>query len=100
MVLPRRLRELAGVSEGTLMKIDVLKGPRIVLTPQVTVDRPPAKRPPKNRKQVLDELMVAFAELQKDAMEKGLDKMTMSEINRAVAWARRDLKKNPKRPAK
>ena len=34
------------------------------------------------------------------AKEKGIDKMPMSEINRAVAAARRDLKKNGKRPVK
>ena len=37
-------------------------------------------------------------ELRQEAKEKGIDKMSKREINAAVAWARRDLKKNP--PAK
>jgi hypothetical protein len=40
------------------------------------------------------------AELRQEAKEKGIDKMPMSEINRAVAAARRDLKKTSKRPIK
>jgi hypothetical protein len=40
------------------------------------------------------------AEIRQEAKEKGLDTMTMKEINRAVASARRDLRKTGKRPAK
>ncbi len=32
-------------------------------------------------------------EIRQEAKEKGLDKMSVAEINRAVAKARRDLKK-------
>ena len=56
--------------------------------------------PRKDRKQVLRELGQAVSELRQEAKQKGLDKMPMSEINRAVAAARRDLKKTSKRPAK
>jgi hypothetical protein len=38
------------------------------------------------------------AELRKEATEKGLDAMPKKEINRAVAAARRDLRKISKRP--
>jgi AbrB family looped-hinge helix DNA binding protein len=92
MVIPRSLREEAGVSEGTLMKVSVVRGGRFLLTPQVAVNRNGAPRR-QNRKQVLRELAIAVAELRQDAKEKGLDKMPMSEINRAVAAMRRDLKK-------
>jgi AbrB family looped-hinge helix DNA binding protein len=92
MVIPRSLREEAGISEGTLMKVVVDRGGRLVLTPQVAVDRNGAGGR-KNRKQVFQELAVALAELRQDAKDKGLDKMPMSEINRAVAAMRRDMKK-------
>jgi hypothetical protein len=92
MVIPRSLREEAGISEGTLMKVSVGRGGRLVLIPQVAVDRNGAPRR-KNRQQVLRELAIAVAELRQDAKEKGLDKMPMSEINRAVAAMRKDLKK-------
>jgi hypothetical protein len=55
---------------------------------------------PKNRKALFKELAVAVAELRQDAKEKGIDKMSRREINAAVAWARRDLKKTGKRPAR
>jgi AbrB family looped-hinge helix DNA binding protein len=100
MVIPRSLREEVGVSEGTLMKVSVVEGRRFLLTPQFTIDRSIVTAPRKNRKEVLKDLAAAVAELRLDAKEKGLDKMPMSEINRAVAKARRDLKKTSKQPAK
>lgn len=100
MVIPRNLRDEAGVSEGTLMKVAVVKGGQFLVTPQVTIDRSVIAGGRKDRKQLLRELAAAVAELRQDAKEKGIDKMPMSEINRAVAAARRDLKKTNKRPAK
>ena len=101
MVIPRSLRDQVGVTEGTLMKVSVVKGGQFLLTPQVAVDRSIVTARPKNRKALLKELAVAVAELRQDAKEKGIDKMPMSEINRAVAAARRDLKKTSKhRPTK
>jgi antitoxin component of MazEF toxin-antitoxin module len=101
MVIPRALREEAGVSEGTLMKVAVVKGGQFLLTPQVTVDRPVVGgHQRKSRKQILRELAQVVAELRQEAREKGIDKMTKREINAAVAAARRDLWKSDKRPAK
>jgi bifunctional DNA-binding transcriptional regulator/antitoxin component of YhaV-PrlF toxin-antitoxin module len=98
MVLPRRLREMTGVAEGTLLKVDVLKGPRFLVTPQFTIDRPLVEG--KNRKAVFRELAQVVAELRQEAKEKGIDKMSKAQINAAVAAARRDLKKTGKRSAK
>ena len=100
MVIPRALREQVGVSEGTLMKVTVVEGGQFLLTPQLTINRAIVTARPKNRKALLKELAVAVAELRQDAKEKGIDKMPMSEIDRAVAAARRDLKKTSKRPTK
>ncbi len=100
MVLPRRLRELAGVTEGTRLKIEVLEGPRFLMTPQLTIDRARVEDPRKNRKQILRDLAAAVTKLRQDAKEKGIDKTPMSEINRAVAGARRALQKSGKRPVK
>lgn len=99
MVLPRRLREMTGVAEGTLMRVDVLEGPRFLVTPQFTMDRAIITNP-KNRKQLLQQLARTVAEIRQEAKEKGVDKMSKREINAAVAAARRDLKKPSKRPAK
>jgi AbrB family looped-hinge helix DNA binding protein len=92
MVIPRSIREEAGISEGTLMKVSVGRHGRLVLTPQVAMDRNGADQP-ENVKKAFRELAIAVAELRQDAKEKGLDKMPMSEINRAVAAMRRDMKK-------
>ena len=88
MVIPRNLREEAGVSEGTLMKVAVVKGGRFLLTPQFTIDRPIISDRQKDSKQVFRELAQIVAEIRQDAKEKGLDKMPKSEINAAVAAAR------------
>ena len=100
MVIPRSLRDEADVPEGTLMKVDVVKRGQFLVTAQLAIDRSLISDSAKNRKQLLRGLAVAVAELRQDAKEKGLDKMPMSEINRAVAAARRDLKKTTKRPVK
>jgi AbrB family looped-hinge helix DNA binding protein len=100
MVIPRSLREEAGVSEGTLMKVSVVDGGRFLLTPQFTIDRSIVDAPRKNRKEMLKELSAAVAELRQDAKEKHIDKMPKREINAAVAAARRDLRKTRKQPAK
>jgi AbrB family looped-hinge helix DNA binding protein len=96
MVIPRSLREQAGVSEGTLMKISLIEGRQFLLTPQFTVDRALVEGPRKIRKQLLKELAQTIDEIRQEAKQKGIDKMTKQEINAAVAWARRDLKKTAK----
>ena len=101
MVIPRSLREEAGIAEGTLLKIVVLKGGQFLLTPQFTVDRSViADDPAKTRTQSLRDLAAVVAELRQEAKEKGLDKMPKREINAAVAAAREDLKVRSKRPSK
>jgi hypothetical protein len=79
------------------MKVDVVRNGQFLVIAQLTIDRSVISHAPKDRRQTLRELAVAVAELRQDAKEKGLNKMPMSEINRAVAAARRDLKKNTKR---
>ena len=100
MVIPLALREEAGVSEGTLLKVVVVEGPRFLITPQFTVDRPLVEGPRKNRQQLLRELAKTVAEVRQEAKEKGLDKLPKPEIERAVAAARGDRLKASRRPAK
>ncbi len=98
MVIPRSLRDEAGVAEGTLMKVSVVEGRRFLITPQFTVDRPAVEG--KNRKAVFRKLAQVVDELRQEASEKGIDKIPKREISAAVAAVRRDLKKSRKRPAK
>ena len=99
LVIPRPLREAMGVSEGSLMKVTMVEGRRLLVTPQLAVDRDIISRP-KNRKEALLELGKVVDEIRLEAKEKGLDKMSMAEINRAVAKARRDLKKERSKHAR
>ena len=85
MVIPRSLREEAGVVEGTLMKVAVIKGGQFLVTPQLTIDRPAVTRGPQDLKQAFRELTQVVAELRQEAKEKGLDTLPTKEINRAVA---------------
>ena len=100
MVIPRSLREEAGVAEGTLMKIAIVEGGQFLLTPQVTINRAIVTAPRKNRKALLRELAATVAEIRQEAKEKGIDKMPISEINRAVAAVRRAQKTTKRQPAK
>ena len=100
MVIPRSLREAAGVVEGTLMKVAVVNGGQILLTPQLAIDRSVVAGPGKNRRQAFRELARVVNEIRQEAKDKGLDSMPMKEINRAVAAVRRGQSKRSKRPAK
>ncbi len=100
MVIPRSLRDEAGVGEGTFLKVAVVEGGQILLTPQFPIKRSiVADRPKGNRKKVLQELARTMAALQSEAKEKGLDKMSKRQINTAVTAVRRQRQGN-KKPAK
>jgi bifunctional DNA-binding transcriptional regulator/antitoxin component of YhaV-PrlF toxin-antitoxin module len=100
MVIPRSLREEAGVPEGALLKIAVVSGGQFLITPQLSIDRPAIGRST-SRKQLLQQLSVVVDELRQEAKEKGIDKMPKAEINAAIASARKALsKKSSKRPSK
>ena len=58
MVIPRSLRDEAGVAEGTLMKVAVVEGGQFLVTPQFTINRSVVTAPRKNRKELLKELVV------------------------------------------
>src|SRR5581483_3473126 len=83
MVIPRSLREQAGVGEGTLLKVAVVKGGQLLLTPQVTVDRPSAKTARSHRADAHSELAQVVDEIRREARDKGLDKISLKEIDRA-----------------
>jgi len=71
-----------------------------MLTPQVTVDRNGATSS-KDVKQAFRDLAQVVAEIRQEAKEKGLDKISMSEIHAAVNAMRRNHKKKAsKRSAK
>jgi bifunctional DNA-binding transcriptional regulator/antitoxin component of YhaV-PrlF toxin-antitoxin module len=89
MVIPRTLRDQAGVAEGTLMKIAVIEGGQFLITPQVSIDRSLVS-PAKSRKQALRELAATLDEIRQESKAKGIDKMSTREINSVVAAARRD----------
>ena len=99
MVIPRALREEAGIAEGTLMKVAVVEGGQFLVTPQVTIARNVLTQgKSQGRKQALRELAQVVAELRQEAKEKGLDKMPKREIKAAVAAARQDRKNNVHEP--
>ncbi|MGO4882598.1 MAG: hypothetical protein ACLP59_17545 [Bryobacteraceae bacterium] len=101
LVIPRSLREEVGVAEGALLKVAVTRGGQFLVTPQLTIDRPAIGGGKASRKQLLRDLAAVVDEIRLEAKEKGIDKMPMSEINSAVASARKALStKTAKRPVK
>jgi antitoxin component of MazEF toxin-antitoxin module len=101
MVIPRSLREEAGIAEGTLMKVAVVKGGRFLITPQVTISRSAIAAGQKGRKQLFRELAEVVTEIRQEAQEKGLHKLPGREIDAAVTAARAALrKKTTKRPTR
>lgn len=101
MVIPRSLREQVGVSEGTLLEVAVVEGGRLLITPQVTLDRAIAADPKKSRKQLIQALSAAVEGIRQEAKESGLAKLTLRQINAEVAASRRSrTKKRAKQPVK
>lgn len=95
MVIPRPLREEAGVVDGTLLKVSVIAGGRFLVTPQVSIDRTVITEGTDDKK-ALGRLRKVVSELREESKQKGLDKITSKEINRAVTAAKRDLRNTSK----
>jgi bifunctional DNA-binding transcriptional regulator/antitoxin component of YhaV-PrlF toxin-antitoxin module len=100
MVIPRSLREEAGVLEGAVLQVAVVEGGRFLVTPQLTTDPAVAAAPRKNRKRLLGALADTVAGLRREAKAKGLDKIPMREIEAAVEAARRPGKPTKNRSGK
>ena len=101
MVIPRSLREQVGVSEGALLEIVVVEGGKLLLTPQVTVDRSILADPKKSRKELLQQLSAVVAGIRQEAQANALDKVSAKEINAQVAAHRRKaVRKRAKPPAR
>jgi AbrB family looped-hinge helix DNA binding protein len=101
MVIPRSLREQVGVSEGALMEVSVIEGGRLLITPQLTIDRAIVSDPKKSREQVLLDLSAVVAGIRQEAKAIGLDKLTMKEIGAEVeANRRKRSRQKVSRPAK
>jgi AbrB family looped-hinge helix DNA binding protein len=89
MVIPRSLREQVGVSEGALMEVSVVEGGRLLITPQLTIDRAIVSDPKKSRKQALQDLSAVVAGIRQEAKASGLDQLTMKQIGAEVEAHRR-----------
>jgi len=99
MVIPRSLREEAGVAEGTLMKVAVVEGGRFLLTPQITINRSVVTGPSKDASSSSGNWLRPWPRSGR-SQRKGLDKMPMREIRAAVTAVRRDLRKTSERSVK
>jgi AbrB family looped-hinge helix DNA binding protein len=101
MVIPRSLREQVGVSEGALMEVAVVEGGRLLITPQLTIDRAIVSDPKKSRKQALQDLSAVVAGIRQEAKASGMDKLTMKQISAEVEAHRHERSRQKvSRPAK
>lgn len=89
VTLPSQLRNRLGLNEGDLVEVKLQGTATIVIKPQLVIDRS------KNT-----ELLAALRAVQEDAKRKGLDKLTMREINAEVAAVRRQRQKKIKSPVR
>jgi AbrB family looped-hinge helix DNA binding protein len=100
MVIPRSLREQAGLAEGALLEVSLVKGGRFLLTPQFTLARDVFADPKKNHKALLRELAAAVADVRKEAKATGLDKLSGRAIRAMIVARRTAPKKADKRAAR
>ncbi len=81
------------------MEVAVVEGGRLLITPQVALDRAILADPKKNRKQLLKALSAAVTGIRQEAKKIGLAKVTLPQIEAEVAAYRRaKAKKRAKYP--
>lgn len=83
-----------------MFEVAGIKGGQLLITPQISIDRSIVAPGSEDSKQAFAELRQVVAEIRQQAKDKGIDKMSIKGINRAVASARRDMKKVANNPAK
>lgn len=84
VVIPRRLREKLGITRGDILEAKAERG-KITYTPKALLDRDAltGKRAG---------LLRALRPVQADARKKGLDRLTMSDIDAMIAEVRGERK--------
>lgn len=95
LVLPKNLRDRAGIAEGDLLEV-TMRGSEVVLTPKSIVTAGPLKREPnQGRKQQLEferrlraSAPASLGQVWASSKARGTDKITMREIDVEIAKAR------------
>lgn len=95
-MIPRSLREQAGVAEGDLLEVTV-EGGQFRLTPKIAIDRDflvNASRNPSARRaefvrQVLQSAPKEMKAMWAESKRNGLDKLTMRQIDAVIAEVRK-----------
>ncbi|MBI3697892.1 MAG: AbrB/MazE/SpoVT family DNA-binding domain-containing protein [Acidobacteria bacterium] len=97
VVIPQGVRKQVSVNVGDLLEAKVEKG-KITLTPKAVLDRTVVE----GRKGERGEFLRALRAVQADAKRKGLDKLTMRDIDALIAEVRRERmqRTSSKRPVK
>src|SRR5215470_17750232 len=83
VVIPRQVRVKLGIALGDVLEARAERG-KIVYAPKVVVDRHAVKRAQGRR----NEFLRALRAVQADAKRKGLDKVTMRDIDAMIAEVR------------
>ena len=109
VVIPRSLREQLGVAEGDLLEVKV-QGSQFLLTPQLVMSRDlvtGTKSTPRQRRQdflrqVKDSAPQALKDMWAESKRRGLDKLTMRQIDAIISEVRQEQesRKKTKQPAK
>ncbi len=83
VVIPRRVREKLGIARGDFLEAKAQRG-KVVYTPKAILDRDAATGVTGKRAGLLR----ALRAVQADARKKGLDKLTMGDIDAMIAEVR------------
>src|SRR5260370_23598285 len=87
VVIPRRVREELGITRGDILEAKAERG-KIIYTPKAILDRDAATGVTGKRAGLLR----ALRAVQADARKKGLDKLTMRDIDAMIAEVRGERK--------
>jgi AbrB family looped-hinge helix DNA binding protein len=98
IVVPSRLRRLAGLAEGDPLDVTFEQGKLTVMTPGRGKSRSVAAQPKKTEKQRRDEFLQklrgsapeALKKIWAESVRKGTGKITLREINSEIAAHRRE----------
>jgi AbrB family looped-hinge helix DNA binding protein len=109
VVIPRSLREQVGVAEGDLLEVKV-QGSQFLLTPKLVISRElitgPKQNPKQRREEFVRQVKVsaprALKNIWEESKRKGLDKLTMRQIDAIISEVRQEQKfgETAEQPAK
>jgi AbrB family looped-hinge helix DNA binding protein len=96
VVIPRPVREQLGINRGDILEAKAERG-KLTYTPKAVLDRIPANKAQQFFQQFREEAPEWLKASWEDAKRKGVDKLSMRQIDAEIAASRRERQQQPRK---